>query len=185
MADDPPKPPPGWTRFAETSAGAGIRYLALSGSTKVVAGDTSWSDYLLESTVMLKGADGNAGLVFRVTEPGAGADQMRGYYVGFSTTTLYLGRMNNAWEPLATVDLAKRPNKVELDTWHLLRVAAEGERIRVWFDPLHDDTKPLLDIRDDKAPVLKGAVGLRVFNASAWFDDVVVLPLSVMEGQTP
>ena len=89
--------------------------------------------------------------------------------------------MNNAWQPLATVDLAKRRAKVELDTWHLLRVAAEGNRLRVWFDPLHDDTRPLLDIRDDQAPVLKGAVGLRVYDASAWFDDVVVLPIDASQ----
>lgn len=180
-----PKLPPGWTRFAEAEANTGCHWLPLSGRTKVVSGDPSWSDYLLEATVMLKGTDGNAGLAFRVTEPGPGADQMRGYYAGFSPSTLYLGRMNNAWEPQATVDLSKRPNKVQLDTWHLLRVVVAGNRIRVWFDPRHDDTKPLLDIRDDKAPILKGAVGLRVFNASAWFDDVVVLPLSVLEGQTP
>ena len=181
LADDAPKPPPGWTRFAEASTGAGSRYLSLSGRSKVVSGDASWGDYLFEATVMLKQADGNAGLVFRVTEPGAGADQMRGYYLGFSPNTLYLGRMNNGWVPLATVDLAKRPNKVELDTWHLLRVACEGNQIRVWFDPLHDDTRPLLDIRDDQTPLLKGGIGLRVFDTSAWFDNVVVLPLSVLD----
>jgi DUF1680 family protein len=181
QADMAPLPPPGWTRFAETSLAAGSRYLSLNGKAKVVAGEASWSDYLLEATVMLKDSAGNAGLIFRVNEPGPGADQMRGYYVGFSTNTLYLGRMNNAWQPLATVDLAKRQRKVELDTWHLLRVAAEGDRIRVWFDPLHDDTRPLLDVRDGQSPILKGAIGLRTHDASACFDDVVVLPLSVLE----
>ena len=181
LADDQPKPPPGWTRFSEATAGTGSRHLTLNGKTKVLAGAASWSDYLLEATVMLKEAGGNAGLVFRVNEPGQGADQMRGYYAGFNTNTLYLGRMNNGWQPLATSDLTRRPNKVELDTWHLLRVAADGNRLRVWFDPLHDDTRPLLEIRDEQAPVLKGTIGLRTHDVSAWFDDVVVLPLSVLE----
>ena len=130
---------------------------------------------------MLKDSVGNAGLVFRVNEPGPGADQMRGYYVGFNTNTLYLGRMNNAWQPLATVDLGRHRQQIEPDTWHLLRVAAEGNRLRVWFDPLHDDTRPMLDIRDDQSPILKGAIGLRTHDASVWFDDVVVLPASVLD----
>lgn len=107
---------------------------------------------------------------------------MCGYYAGFSTNTLYLGRMNHAWQPLATADLTRRQNPVELDTWHLLRVAAEGNRLRIWFDPLHDDTRPLLDIRDDQSPILKGAIGLRTHDASVWFDDVVVLPSSALDG---
>jgi DUF1680 family protein len=185
LADGPPKSPPGWTRFAEPSAGASGGHLALSGQTKVVAGQTSWSDYLLEATVMLKESAGNAGLVFRVNEPGPGADQLRGYYAGFSTNTLYLGRMNNGWQSLATADLARRPNQVALDTWHRLRVVAEGHRIRVWFDPLPDDTRPLLDIRDEQAPILTGAVGLRTHAAAVWFDDVVVLPASVLEERRP
>ena len=181
LVADATKPPPGWTRFADTSDGSGSRYLALNGRAKVVAGETSWSDYLLEATVMLKDAGGNAGLVFRVNEPGPGADQMHGYYVGFNTTTLYLGRMNNGWQPLATVDLSRRKSKTELNTWHLLRVAAKGTRLRVWFDPSHDDTRPVIELRDDQAPVLKGAIGLRVQDSSAWFDDVVVLPISVLD----
>jgi len=82
LADAPPKAPAGWQHFAEASAGAGSRYLALSGRAKIVAGDAAWGDYLLEAKVMLKKPDGNAGLVLRVNEPGPGADQMRGYYVG-------------------------------------------------------------------------------------------------------
>lgn len=176
-------PPPGWSRFAEPASGSGSRHLALEGTAKLVTGNAAWGDYLLEATVMLKAAGGNAGLIFRVNDPGPGADQMRGYYVGFSTNTLYLGRMNNAWQPLATVDLTRRTTPVDLDTWHRLRVAAEGARLRVWFDPLHDDTGPVLEVQDHEAPVSSGAVGVRVFQASAWFDDVVVLPLEVLARQ--
>jgi len=84
--------------------------------------------------------------------------------------------MENGWKQLAVVDLAKRPNKTENDTWNLLRVAVEGDRIRAWLNPVQDDTRPVLDIRDNKNPILKGAIGLRVFDRTAWFDDVVVLP---------
>ena len=173
--------PPGWTHFTDAAGEAGSRFLPLEGRSKLVAGDPAWTDYLLEATVLLKESKGNAGLVFRVNDPGPGPDQMQGYYVGFNTTMLYVGRMNHAWHPLATVDLSQRPAPVELNTWHRLRVAARGPRLQVWFDPLHDDTLPVLDIRDEAAPVLRGAIGLRVFETSAWFDDVVVLPVSVLD----
>ncbi len=184
LADAPPQLPSHWVRFSDTTSAEGSRYLPLTGTAKVVAGEVSWSDYLLEATVMLKDGSGNAGLLFRVNEPGPGADQMRGYYVGFSTNTLYLGRMNHAWQPLATVDLSGRQSRVDLDTWHLLRVAAQGRRIRVWFDPFHGNSGPVLDIRDDESPILSGSIGLRTFTSSAWFDDVVVLPVSVLGEQT-
>ena len=176
--------PPGWTQFAEAASGPGSGYLALDGRRKVIAGHTSWTNYLVEAMVMLKETNGNAGLLFRASSPGSGTDQLRGYYVGFDQGTLYLGRMNNAWQPLATVDLGKSPPQVELDTWHRLRIVAEGARLRVWFDPRHNDTGPVLDLRDDQAPILEGAVGLRVHDTLAWFDDVVVLPSNVFEEQS-
>ena len=61
---------------------------------------------------------------------------------------------------------------------------AEGARLRVWFDPRYNDTGPVLDLRDDQAPILEGAVGLRVHDTLAWFDDVVVLPSNVFEEQS-
>jgi uncharacterized protein len=181
VAEETPRVPPGWIRYAERTAGAESTHLALSGRTKMVAGETAWGDYLLEATVMLKRPEGNAGLVFRVNAPGPGADEMRGYYAGFGTNTLYVGRINGGWQPLATVELARRQKRVELDTWHLLRVAAQGDRIRVWFDPVANDTKPLVDLADGPEAVLQGAIGVRVFEASAWFQDLVVLPSSVLD----
>jgi hypothetical protein len=187
LARDPAQKelPPGWTRFAEHSSGPGSRCLALSGSSKVVAGETSWSDYLMEAVVMLKGTGGNAGVIFRVNEPGSANDEMRGYYAGFDLDRLYLGKMANNYQPLATVELAKRQNKVQADTWNLLRVLVRGPRIWIWFNPVHDDTGPVLQVTDETSPVMKGNVGLRVFESEAWFDDVVVLPLSALEGQLP
>ncbi len=180
-----PKEPPGWTRYGGPRAGSGSRCLALDGQAKVVKGETAWDDYLLEAAVMLKETNGNAGLILRVNEPGPGPDQLRGYYVGFDAATLYLGRMNHDWRPLATADLSRCPSRVEANVWHRLRVAAQGNRLRIWFDPLHDDHRPLLDFRDEIAPVLKGAIGLRVHDTTAWFDDVAVLPLKVLDEGKP
>jgi hypothetical protein len=169
-------PVPGWQYYGTSAPPDGSRYLMLSGQSKMVAGETAWGDYLLEATVMLKDGEGNAGICFRVNNPGPGTDQMRGYYLGIDNHFLYLGKLENGWKQLAVADLAVRPNKLENDAWNLLRVVVEGNRIRAWLNPVHDDTGPALDIRDDDNPILKGAIGLRVSNRTAWFDDVVVLP---------
>ncbi|MHC4676984.1 MAG: family 16 glycoside hydrolase, partial [Planctomycetota bacterium] len=80
---------------------------------------------------------GNAGLIFRVNDAGPGYDQMRGYYVGLDTSKLYLGKMNNNWQPLAEFDLDKLDCKIVPEVWNLIRVAVEGPRIRVWFNRMH------------------------------------------------
>ena len=169
---------PNWKRFGQ--AGAGSRYLRLSGHVKTVAGQADWADYVLEAAVMLKDAGGNAGLVFRANDPGPGPDQMRGYYAGFDLKTLYLGKMNNDWKPLATFDLSKLASRMETDTWNLLRVAVRGNTIRVWFNRTHGDDGLRIEYTDAQDPVLKGNVGCRVQGTSAWFDDVVVLPVDVL-----
>ena len=169
----PAADPPGWTRHEHAGRG-GSGYLSLDGQAKLTAGRAEWGDYLLEATVMPRSDSGNAGLIFRVNEPGPKPDQMRGYYAGLDPRTLYLGRLENNWQELARVDLTQVEPKVQPNAWNLLRVLVVGDRIRVWLNPLHDDTRPRIDLRDKK-PILKGAIGVRTHGMAASFDDVVVL----------
>ena len=169
---------PGWTSYG--GAATGSRYLSLPPQTKMVAGDPGWKDYVVEATVMLKNMDGNAGLIVRVTDPGAGDDALRGYYVGFDPSTLYLGKMNYSWQELARYDLRTLPNPVRPDVWNLLRVAVHGPRIRVWFNALHDDVGLRFDFTHNEKPFLKGNIGARTHRTAAWFDDVVVLPIDCL-----
>ncbi|MCS7304882.1 MAG: glycoside hydrolase family 127 protein [Thermoguttaceae bacterium] len=184
---DAPPPPvrPGWTLYGpETTAGS--RVMRLEGSQKMIAGDPKWTDYLLEAVVMLHADTGNAGLVFRVNDPGPGPDQMRGYYVGFDTKWLYLGKMQNRWQELARFDLSKLECRVAPGVWNQIRIAAEGPKIRVWFNRMHPSADPQaglrLEVVDEKSPVLSGAVGLRTYQTAASFDNVIVLPLDALPG---
>jgi len=170
-----------WTRYGGAGQG-GSRTLALEPAVKMVAGDTSWTDYVFEGRVMLKAEQrGNAGLIFRVNQPGPGHDQMRGYYVGFDTAKLYLGKMDNNWQPLAEFDLGKLDCKVLPGVWNQIRVAVEGPRMRVWFNRMHasaDSQRGLrIDVTDKANPILSGAIGVRAHLVPAWFDNIVVLPL--------
>lgn len=167
--------PKGWSVYGATASQGG--YMALNSGVKMVSGKPEWGDYMLEAAVMLKSANGNAGVVFRVNNPGPGADEMKGYYVGFDTKTLYLGKMENNWQELARFDLTKLGCKVEPEVWNRIRVIAKGSHIQVYFDPLHDNPGLRIDFEDKNAPVLKGAIGIRAMGTDAWFDDLVVLPL--------
>ncbi len=135
---------------------------------------------------MLKEEAGNAGLVFRVNKPGNRPDQMQGYYVGFDTKKLYLGKMNDNWQPLAEYDLSRLDCKVVPDVWNHIRVAVKGNRIRVWFNRMHPSSDPekglRIDIKDEKSPVLSGSIGVRAHGVNAWFDNVVVVPVDWAEG---
>ena len=181
--DRPSSPPPGWTEYGISSGGSGV--VTLAPHRKVVAGDPKWTDYVLEAVVMLRGEEGNAGMVFRVNGPGPGDDQMYGYYVGFDTKAVYLGKMQNNWQPLARYDLGKLECQVVPSVWNLLRVAAEGRRIRVWFNRMHPsadkDEGLRIDFTDQAEPVLSGNVGLRTHGVEACFDNFVVLPIRILE----
>ena len=145
--DAPPPSRPGWTAYGGSASGS--RVLRLEADQKMIAGDAKWTDYVLEATVMLHGEQGNAGLVFRANDPGPGTDQMRGYYVGFDTKTLYLGKMENNWQPLATYDLSKLDCRVVPGVWNQIRVAVEGPRIRVWFNRMHPSADKDAGLRID------------------------------------
>ena len=99
----------------------------------------------------------------------------------FDTKALYLGKMNNNWQPLAEFDLSGLDCKVVPGVWNLLRVAAQGPRLRVWLNRMHpsaDKNRGLrIDHTDRGSPVLSGAVGVRTHRVDAWFDNVVVLPV--------
>ena len=182
--DAPPAPLPsrsGWTRYGGGGPG-GSRTLALEPGVKLVAGDASWTYYVLEGRVMLKAErGGNVGLIFRVNDAGPGHDQMRGYYIGFDTGKLYLGKMENNWQPLAEFNLNKLDCKVVPGVWNQIRVAVQGARMRVWFNRMHPSSDPdqglRIDFTDEKDPILSGAIGVRAHGVPAWFDNIVVLSL--------
>ena len=175
---------PGWKGYSGTRQ-IGSERLALEPGMKMVAGDARWTDYVLEGRVMLKaGEGGHAGLLFRVNGARHGYDQMRGYYVGLDTRKLYLGKVENNWQPLAEFDLSKLDCKVLPDVWNQIRVAVEGPRIRVWLNRMHpsaDAGRGLrIDVTDKKHPIPSGAIGVRAHRVPAWFDNIVVLPVDVL-----
>jgi hypothetical protein len=163
-----------------------------------VAGDhfksELWKDYILECCVMLTEEQGNAGLIFRANDLGDnGVDDFNGYYVGFDTQTLYLGKMtkpvqetNNkrqpAWQELQRFDLNKLDCKVVPNVWNQIRVAVKGNQIRIWFNRMHESADKENGLRinytDNNSPILQGTVGMRTFKCNANFDNFIVCPIT-------
>ncbi len=159
----------------------------LESGMKAVAGDAAWTDYVLEGRVVIRpgktpNPPGQAGLLFRVNDPGEAPDEMRGYAATFDSRKLVLSKIDKGnRKELATFDLTRLKTRTRDNEWSLIRVAVSGPRIRVWFNRLHPSSDPdrglRIDFTDADDPILAGAIGACARDVTAQFDNVVVLPL--------
>ncbi len=134
------------------------------GERKAVAAEVDLADFVLEAEVRVKSTSGDAGVAFRVNDPGTGTDNYKGYYVGVaSNSSLVFGKANaGRWQELDRVDLA-----FTLSRWYRLKVVASGTSIRVYVDEV-------LKIDATDASYDRGAIGLRTWRAEADWDNVTV-----------
>lgn len=157
--------------------------LRVSPGIRMVAGDKGWSDYLVESMIMLKDSTANAIMMFRLNDNLQGKDGGGNYFVGFNTSTLYLGKtLGRENETLATYELGQLDCEVVKGVWNQLQVEARGNRIRVWFNRMHPSSDPenglRIDYSDTADPILSGNFGVMATGAEVWFDNLVVVPTS-------
>lgn len=125
---------------------------ASAGGVKALATATAFTNFTYEGDVLV-GQVGNAGLMFRVSKPGIGADAHCGYYVGLNAagSQLEFGWASNSWHTITNV-----PMPVAANTFHHLKVEAVGPRIRIFVT---DTNQPVIDISDDNFS--SGMIGVR------------------------
>jgi len=113
----------------------------------------------------------NAGLIFRVNnpamggagnDPALGTDFLQGYYVGFSSNSIILGKHNYGWKMLYAFS-----KSFSLNTWYHLRVVIYEDRIRIYIDDMDNS---VIDYTDPE-PWINGMAGLRSFNTGVKFDN--------------
>lgn len=156
----------GWKTYGSEWSAAGGSYSATASAGGKALLDTNFADFSYDADVTLQGGSGDAGLVFRVTDPAVGADSYRGYYAGVSARNrLVLGRAGDGWTELASTPLRVRPGA----TVHL-RVEATGSTLEVYAG------STLLSVTD--STWTSGATGVRVYGTAATFDNVRVEKLS-------
>ncbi|MGM9637257.1 MAG: family 43 glycosylhydrolase [Eubacteriales bacterium] len=156
---------------------SGALVMPTSQSGKILYGDANWGDYTVEVDITPTKSVG-CGVLVRTVNPGASnfrgstatADQAasstywaQGYYVGLTTTSVVLGKLNYSYEALA-----KGSGSYEVGKTYHMTVVCEGATIQVYVDGT------LCIEYTDKDPFLQGMVGLRTYSCGASFDNLIV-----------
>ena len=138
---------------------------------KAVATATDYTDLTLETDVRV-GPKGNAGVIFRVTDPAIGPDAYNGYYAGISAVDhcVILGRSAKA----GYVELARKTLSIQPNQSVKLEVTAVGTTIDVSVD-----NQPVVHVKDDAHT--HGSIGVRQYaddirQTLASFGTVVATP---------
>ncbi len=169
----------GWKHYGGTWGLSGGVLSETSGAngSKSLAGSTGWTNYVIEADVRrdTAGAAGNAGLLFRVSNPAVGVDALRGYYFGIGDGTTVLGKMNHNWTPLTSGSIS---GGAPVGTWVHIRVEVRGCIITPTARRVDDTSEPppTKGFIDTNCPP-SGAVGLRTFDGKASFRNLTVTAL--------
>ena len=142
-----------------------------SGNTgsKIIATATNFSDFVFDADVAVN-SPGDAGLVFRVSEPAIGPQAFKGYYVGLNPVsgTIELGKSSN--QQWVVIDSANYPMKMNA-VYHI-KIKAVGDRFEAF---INGDEKPVITATDHEYKT--GSIGLRAYKALATVDNISVSAL--------
>ena len=121
---------------------------------KALAMATVFTNFTYEAGVSV-GPFGNAGLIFRASQPDIGSDAYCGYYAGINAqnSELEFGYASNSWQAITNV-----PMHFEAGTIHHLRVQAVGARFKIFVD---GQSLPAVDVEDHHFE--SGMIGVRDF----------------------
>jgi hypothetical protein len=153
-----------WTRYGGNFAFSNGAYLLNDTNTygKSLVGSEFWTDGALETDLLIS-TPGNAGVVFRMTNPDyIGPDDGFGYYAGLDTGGfVILGRQSNSWNPLETAAMA-----VSTNAWYHLKVVMKSGLFTVFAG---DMNTPKITCTDNTYS--RGQLGVRAFQCNARFDN--------------
>ncbi|GFP74474.1 PA14 domain-containing protein [Clostridium fungisolvens] len=158
-----------WSNFGGSWSVVDGKYGVLANSGgKSIAQNTNFSDFTYETDITLGNiqANNNAGVLFRLSSPGIGADNYKGYYAGLGKNGdvpgVVLGKSNGSWTFLDT-----KPMTIEAGKSYHMKISAIGSSIKVYVDNM--DT-PIIDKVDTS--YISGAIGLRTWNVDARYDNI-------------
>ena len=162
----------GWTNYGGYWTVEDCTYKVQSNAdAKSLADDTNFSDLTYEADISIGAAltlNNNAGILFRISNPGAGADNYRGYYAGIGladTITgagITLGKSDGSWTRLAFEEYTIETGR----TYHM-KIVAAGSNIKVYIDNNLVINKIDTSFQD-------GAIGLRNWNVAAAYDNIKI-----------
>jgi hypothetical protein len=149
----------------DASSNALVASESLGGKATV---NTNFGNFLFEADVTLPSTSGDAGLLFRASNPSIGSNAYNGYYAGISATgSVILGQASNSW-----TQLGSSPADVAANTVHHIKVQAIDQTLNVFVD---DMSTAKLSVTD--GTYTSGMNGMRVYNTGATFDNIRITPL--------
>ncbi len=158
-----------WAEYGEAVSERydGLLVVATSHDYKaLLKGGEGWKDYEASAHICLRKLTGDAGLLFHVTEPSAGANAYRGYYFGITPQGAVLGSADGNWHELSAARF-----KVKPDHAYRLTVRISGGRMVCLLDG-----EPIFRIANTEHTA--GSAGLRTYGAPLAAEWVKVRPLA-------
>lgn len=155
-----------WTNYGGTWSLIDGKYCVNSGpGYKSIMKDQTVTDFVCETDIGVD-SGGNAGIIFRTSNPSVGIDAYSGYFAGVDGRNqgVVLGKASNGWTGLSW---ASTP--ISTTSTNHLKVVVNGSNIKVY---LNDMNTPKIDINDSS--YISGGIGFRTCNAQANFDNMVV-----------
>lgn len=122
-----------------------------------------WEDFTLSTRIRILEGDGEAGLLFRASNPAVGLHAVEGYYAALrpAEDAVVLVLMNGeTWSEFARAEMS-----VQTEGWYDMVVRTAGPQISVEVNG-----SPALRLEDDT--YTGGMAGLRISEVHALFDDV-------------
>ncbi|GEM_PF-5360211 len=155
----------GWTKYGGTWTVSDGQYNVASNPGAKALLDTNFSNIIYEADVTAD-STGNAGLLFRVSNPATGADAYKGYYVGLDVPNqrVLIGKANNNWTSLAADSMS-----LTAYTKYHVKIVAQDDSIKVYVG---DMTTPKISVTD--STYKGGMIGVRTYNSAAKFDNISV-----------
>ena len=164
-----------WNVAADTAIPGNhtMNFLTRASGRAIYTGNPDWNDFILEADVTLTNRNGNGGLMFRSTNitPDT-SDGYHGLYVGFSTTTLYLGEVNGPGGPAWTT-LTTAPMTTAINQLRHLKIVANARNIQVFVDA---ETTPIINYTGNLER-LSGYIGMHASDTLMKVDNVIVKSL--------
>ncbi len=149
--------------------------LTADGYAKRLYGCESWGDYIFEADITPISSYTNMGLLVRASgmtvdtsmTDSSLTNALQGYFVGFGTNKIVLGKFNYNWKGVASYSMPLSTGRT-----YNFRVAVCGADISVWVD------NALVIEYTDPDPYLWGGVGFRTHNCTMSIDNMYVNDIS-------
>jgi hypothetical protein len=170
LLGNPIEPPREWhDRFSERKLDEWLIYrggylrhqqLHLVKGAKAIVNTLCLAELRFEATIEV-GETGDAGVIFRVSEPSIGIDQYKGYYVGVDAAAqaVVIGKADNRW-----IQIARQAAPIRAGHPHRLQISALGRQLQVLVD---EAEVALIEI--DDPPISEAMIGVRSFSSFALF----------------